>query len=257
MEGMANFAGRFMNIFRESDTFTNSEIAAIQRVANSHAAVPDDTKSEAGLEACSSFLDDLATAAHSMGLQPASRRYRESFTPNYRAIFPDSTRNYRVDVLEGCLDQPTGIYVNGDCFELSAETVCCSDALHVAWSELGSLLKRWDPGMRSASRGAPSLSPKRQEVCQAFQMFDSAWADLENKYINELIGIEGKARDVIIQAISFEKKLCLVENMQAQRTQLSNDATWRPRETWSRVYVASTQCPTTAGRGGTILQLIF
>jgi len=210
-----------LNIFRESDTFNTAEIAAIERLVGSHAVLPDDTKSEEiDLEACSIFLDDLASAAQIIGLRPAPRRYRESFTPNYRAIFPDDTRNYRVDVLEGCLDQPTGIYVNGDCFELSAETVCCSDALHAAWAALGAFLKRWDPGAGSTADGMPSTSPKRQELCKAFQTFDFAWAGLERKYINELIAIEARARDLIIKAISCEKKLYEVE---VARTTLRND----------------------------------
>jgi hypothetical protein len=215
-----------MNIFREPDTFNNAETAAIRRLKQSHAQLPDDAKSPDGLQACSSFLEDLASAAHIHGVQPVPRNYRADFTPNYRAIFPDNTRNYRVDVLEGCLDQPTGIYVNGDRFELSAETISCSDTLHTAWADLGAILERWEPANlrprtpRSASNTSLADVPRRSEMSQAFHAFDTAWANLEHKYISELIEIEGKARQLVVEAISQEKKLCALE---AQGLQLSRD----------------------------------
>jgi hypothetical protein len=41
-----------------------------------------------------------------------------------------------------------------------------------------------------------SPSPGRQELSLAIQTFDHAWANLEHKYIEELIQIENQARSM-------------------------------------------------------------
>ena len=41
-----------------------------------------------------------------------SLRYRSSFTINYRALFPDESRNYRVDILEASVEQNAVIWVS-------------------------------------------------------------------------------------------------------------------------------------------------
>ena len=37
-------------------------------------------------------------------------RYRSGFTINYRALFPDESRNYRVDILEASVEQNAVIW---------------------------------------------------------------------------------------------------------------------------------------------------
>jgi hypothetical protein len=215
-----NTAGKLWKTFRiNSETFTNAEIAAIQRLVCSRRELnPEDTApempfaSQEGLKACSGFLENLAAAAKIMGVPAAARNYRNSFTPNYRAIFPDSSRNYRVDILEGCLDQPASIWVNGDQFELSPGTIASANELRHRWTELGAVVDRWGHGPYHENVATPT----RQEMAEAFQNFDHAWASLEHKYINELIRIEGRARLIVVEAIDREKKLADFEDTKRQ-----------------------------------------
>lgn len=211
MQAMAGFASRLINAFREKDSFNTSQHSTVRRLVSSRKALPGDAGSEDGLAACGSFLEDLTQAAKILGVQPAPRSYRTKFTPNYRAIFPDETRSYRVDVLEGCLDSPASIWVNGEQFELGPTTLSCADGLRSAWADLISVLDRWDNAQRVPSASTPSQSPGRQDISDAIKTFDHAWANLEHKYIEELIRIESQARSLVVEAIGFEKKLSVLE----------------------------------------------
>eukprot|EP00406_Dinophysis_acuminata_P070259 CAMPEP_0179279884 /NCGR_PEP_ID=MMETSP0797-20121207/36345_1 /TAXON_ID=47934 /ORGANISM="Dinophysis acuminata, Strain DAEP01" /LENGTH=536 /DNA_ID=CAMNT_0020988529 /DNA_START=58 /DNA_END=1668 /DNA_ORIENTATION=+ len=194
---------------RDSDSFSASEEGAVSRLATTHRRLLMDggrvnTKSEEGFNACAVFLDGLDTVARTMRLDTAPRTYRVAFTINYRALFPDEARNYRVDVLEASVEQYHVIWVNGDKFEFTAEAMQRAEALQRAWSELGKLLERWTQASeppKSATR------PARSELRSTLIALDFAWASFEHKYIAELIEIEEKARRLIVQAIEHEKNL--------------------------------------------------
>lgn len=159
-----------------------------------------DTKSDAGFNATAVFLESLEATARAMRLEPANRSYRSSFTINYRALFPDESRNYRVDILEASVEQNAVIWVNGDKFEFSQEAMQCAEDLQRAWSELCALLERW-------KAGDPGDKPQRTEMRTSLVTLDVAWAAFEKKYISELIAIEDQARKLIVQAVDCEKRL--------------------------------------------------
>jgi len=165
-----------------------------------------DVRSEAGYSACAGFLNAVETAAQGLHLEPTSRQYREKFSANYRALFPDIDRHYRVDVLEASIDQHSAIWVNGDKFELSAEVITHAEELQKAWAELGGALDRWH-GPDPSGRGQPGVP----EVGAALHRLDTAWASFEHRYIGELISIEEQARHLIIQAVDNEAKLQALE----------------------------------------------
>jgi len=146
-----------------------------------------------------------------MCLPSASRAYRRSFSANYRALFPDNARLYRVDVLETSLDQHSEIWVNGDKFELSPEAMGHAEALQQAWMELIRLLDRWQSappcGQLEVEEDDGPPRPSRAELASALVALDVAWAQFECKYIGELIAIEEKARQLIVKAASFESQL--------------------------------------------------
>lgn len=118
-------------------TTTSAESAAIDQLLNTHRALLLDggraeVGSEAGYSACAIFLSSVETAAKTFGLEAAPRGYRKKFSANYRALFPDDARHYRVDVLEASADQHSASWVNGDKFELSPEAICHAEALQKA-----------------------------------------------------------------------------------------------------------------------------
>lgn len=198
---------------KDTDSLSAAEEVAIARLAATYRRLLMDsgrvnTKSEAGYNACAMFLDGLDAAARTLRLDAAPRSYRVAFTINYKALFPDEARNYRVDVLEASVEQYAVIWVNGDKFEFSAEAMRRAEALQRAWTELGTLLERWS---EAAEQPRTLSRPTRTELRNALIALDFAWASFEHKYIAELIEIEEKARRLIVQAIEHERCLQLLE----------------------------------------------
>jgi len=193
---------------KDSDVFFPGEEAAVSRLAASHRSLegPVDTKSEAGYNACATFLEGMDTAARTLGLEPAPRGYRTAFTINYRSLFPDEARNYRVDILEASVEQYSVIWVNGDKFEFSAEAMRRAEALQFAWREMTATLQTWNSSTKTRTR------PLKSEIKTMMVQLDYAWASFEHKYIAELIEIEEKARRLIVQAIKQEHILKAVED---------------------------------------------
>jgi len=210
---------------KDSDYLSAAEEVAIERLAAMHRRLITDggrvnTKSEAGYQACAMFLDGLEATARAMRLDPAPRAYRVAFTINYRALFPDEARNYRVDVLEASVEQYAVIWVNGDKFEFSAEAMRRAEALQRTWSEMAQLLERWN---QAAEQRRTASRPSRNELRGTLVALDWAWASFEHKYIVELIEIEEKARRLIVQAIEHERCLQLLQGQAADATPATHD----------------------------------
>mmetsp|Transcript_75303 Transcript_75303/g.156870 ORF Transcript_75303/g.156870 Transcript_75303/m.156870 type:complete len:546 (-) Transcript_75303:202-1839(-) len=196
---------------KDADGFSGAEEGAINQLVRFHQRLVMEggrvnTKSEVGFNACQVFLQGLDTAAKALKVESASRGYRVHFTINYRALFPDEARNYRVDVLEASVEQYAVIWVNGDKFEFSAEAMRRAESLQRSWADLCSLLERWHQALDTRS-----IRPIRSEMRAALLALDSSWASFEHKYIAELIEIEEKARRLVVQAIDHERSLQLLE----------------------------------------------
>lgn len=169
-----------------------------------------DTRSEVGYAACISFLDMLDVTARRLRVEAASRSYRSSFTTNYRVLFPDQARHYRVDVLEGSVDRHAAFWVNGDKFELSAEALRLAEALQISWSTICALLNQWSQASQPMQT-APVPRPSIANVKGALLSLDLAWANFEQHYIAELIAFEEKARGLLVQAVGFAHRLRVME----------------------------------------------
>eukprot|EP00930_Biecheleria_cincta_P037453 TRINITY_DN2570_c0_g1_i4.p1 TRINITY_DN2570_c0_g1~~TRINITY_DN2570_c0_g1_i4.p1 ORF type:complete len:287 (+),score=54.72 TRINITY_DN2570_c0_g1_i4:46-906(+) len=161
-----------------------------------------DTESELGQSAVKVFLVSLAETAEALGLRSANRAYRANFTINYRALFPDESRNYKFDVLVASLEQHSEIWVNGDKFELDAETLTSAQTVAWWWTELCMSLSSWN-------------SSDSQQVALAMKLvsLDTAWAAFEYSYISDLINIETRPRQLVLTAINEEQKLTNLETM--------------------------------------------
>jgi len=126
-----------------------------------------------------------------------------------------------VDVLEASVEQYAVIWVNGEKFEFSAEAMRRARAMQRAWSELCMLLERWS---QAAEQPRLSAQPTRSELRNALVTLDFMWASFEHKYIAELIGIEEKARRLIVQAIEHDRCLQLIESQRPEGQRLLEDA---------------------------------
>jgi len=209
---------------KDTESLSAGEEVAISRLGFTYGRLVMEsgrvnTKSEVGYNACAMFLDGLDAAARTLRLDAASRTYRVAFTINYRALFPDEARNYRVDVLEASVEQYAVIWVNGDKFEFSAEAMRRAEGLQRTWTELGSQLERWS---QASEQPRCVTRPSRTELRNALTALDFAWASFEHKYIAELIEIEEKARRLIVQAIEHERNLQLLEAHHGEGEVLQN-----------------------------------
>eukprot|EP00930_Biecheleria_cincta_P035810 TRINITY_DN24608_c0_g2_i1.p1 TRINITY_DN24608_c0_g2~~TRINITY_DN24608_c0_g2_i1.p1 ORF type:complete len:547 (-),score=103.56 TRINITY_DN24608_c0_g2_i1:316-1908(-) len=196
-------ASMFQSFFSNGSEFfgsTKTPSAVSQLASDYKGLIVDegclDTKSESGFNAAAVFVESLSAAANALGLQPADRSYRANFTVNYRALFPDESRRYRVDILEACLEQNAVIWVNGDKFEFTAEAMQSAEALQRCWADLSALLESWSKS-----------SSEQAELRSTLISLDIAWASFEKTYITELIDIEAQPRKLVVRAIEHEQKL--------------------------------------------------
>lgn len=212
---MATLSSAFHKLIgMDAETLSTSEENSINQLVGMYAQFVRDggranTKSEPWHNSCAAFLDSLNRTATKLRLETAPRKYRMAFTVNYRALFPDDQRHYRVDVLRASIDQCAAIWVNGDTFEFSPEVIRLARALQSSWAELGSLLERWHQSIEQASRR--KSRPSRSEIHHSMIALDRAWASFEHKYIAELIGIEEKARKYLVAAVEHESKMSEIE----------------------------------------------
>lgn len=207
----------------DMDMFTITEEESVERLVAARWQLMMDgdrvnTKSEDGSRACAAYLDVLDSAARLMRLDKAPRTYRDRFTVNYRALFPNEARNYRVDVLEASFEQYAVIWVNGDKFEFSAEAMRRAEELQRTWWQLGVVLERWNEAQEGPHWQA---RPTRPEVRSTLVALDFAWASFEEKYISELIEIEDKARRLIVKAIDHDRGVSLLEAYHGEAVALS------------------------------------
>lgn len=164
-----------------------------------------DTASDTGYRACADFLETLTEAAEAFRLCCASRAYRSSFSINYRMLFPDEARSYRVDLLGASAGQCAVIWVNGDKFEFSPVAVGLALNLQDAWARMCLILDhRASSSARVDRAGVEELRP-------ALQTLDDAWASFEQRYITELMEIEDKARGLVVEAVELGLRLQDIE----------------------------------------------
>jgi NAD(P)-dependent dehydrogenase (short-subunit alcohol dehydrogenase family) len=139
-------------------------------------------------------------------LPSASRSYRKKFTVNYRSLFPDDTRSYRVDILDAAMDKSSVIWVNGAKYEFSHQSLSSAASLRDGWALLSSTMRALDESSRGRSR------PGQGDICKALMDLDEAWASFESCYIHELMGVEERARGMVTTAVHSEQRLQELEH---------------------------------------------
>jgi hypothetical protein len=175
-----------------------------------------ETRTEAGHESCQAFLVALQAAMQTLNVETASRQYRTSFTSNYRFLFPDSGLHYRIDVFEASIERHPVIWVNGDKFEFSVNTIASAETLQAGFASLHHQLDTESAVLQSPSR--QSLDELRAVLTR----LDAAWAGFDRGYICELIAIEAKARGLIVQAVEQERLLELAEKAEGKEAAASS-----------------------------------
>ena len=135
-------------------------------------------------------------------LDPASRHYRQAFTPKYQSLWPGQYRLLSVDVLEASNQQM--IFMNGRWFEFSPKATCLAGHMRHAWAELGRLLKRLNEEQLAARPWDVGL---KAEMRRALEELDAAWASFERACVMEVMAIEEQARVLLAEACIHERAL--------------------------------------------------
>nr|CEL64595.1 TPA: Phospho-2-dehydro-3-deoxyheptonate aldolase,related [Neospora caninum Liverpool] len=159
-----------------------------------------------GFKACKQFLCALSAAADALQIRPQSREYRHQFTKNYRALFPDQRRHYRVDVLEASQEGYTLIYVNGERFDFHSSVIESGVNFKLAWINTIEKLHQLQ------RQDLVTYQYWRSELVPVLVDLDCKWADFEQEYILELIQIERKARRYVMDVISLENQLIYLDS---------------------------------------------
>ncbi|CAK0819752.1 unnamed protein product [Prorocentrum cordatum] len=178
-----------------------------------------DTKSETGYMVVKNYLQCLDTAFQVFQVEPASRHYRQSFTPKYQSIWAGQSRLLRVDVLEAINQQM--IWMNGFWSELGPTAVKPAGLMRHAWAELGRLLKRLIVEQLAARPWSMEL---KAEMRCALTELDAAWAKFECAYVMQAMAIEEEARVLVAEACVCERVL---SNASQRRGRRGGTAAWK------------------------------
>lgn len=164
------------------------------------------------------FLMYLEMTNEALELTMASRKYRHSFTHNYRALMPPDRRIYRVDVLEAGQEGHNTLWVNGTRYLLPDEVLVANSKFRSSWAcllkhltQLSSKLQSqkdtdtpWDSIHYLIHLGVPLLR------------FDLAWAEFERHYIEALMLIEREARSLLTDCLYLNEELKYYEDLYAR-----------------------------------------
>jgi len=159
----------------------------------------------------------MEAAALAMDVKIAERLYRRDFYENYRVLFQQSARIYRIEFWQACEKDYESIMVNGEVHVFSAATRAAAKQLRESRQQVREALEEWHS--RKASVGgwtrwlpSPNYCVFRW-VADALQAFDQSWVVYENSYVSELIRIEAHARKPVELAIALEQQLTGFESL--------------------------------------------
>eukprot|EP01066_Platyproteum_vivax_P012762 Platyproteum_vivax@DN5800_c0_g1_i1.p1 len=179
-------------------------------------------RSREGYCACETFLDAAATFADALRVPRCSRGYRKTFTKNYRALFPDPERHYRIDVLEAAVEGFSLIWVNGERYEFTSKVLKAAIDLSDAWSNTIEGCQDFLAHFESKKMPPSWLFEVPEEECVPLKdqlaELDIAWAAFEQNYIFELIDIEKHARRFLLEAVSCELAVQKLEDLDLKTT---------------------------------------
>jgi len=150
---------------------------------------------------CSILLDALEHACRAFHVAEEDRGYRQDFTPNYRALFPEGKRRrlYRVDILQAAQEEIGAIWVNGERYVFPAEVFDAGVQLHRKWTQL----MNWLSAVKKGGWQTKTIA----EFVQVMIAFDETWVKFEEAYVKKLISIEESAKRIIVEAVELEAKL--------------------------------------------------
>ena len=164
-----------------------------------------------GNEICQEFLNQIEVLMKSLEIKGHDREYRKKFTKAYYLLFEENKLCFLSEILDSAQENTSFIVVNEEKFYFSDEVLNYGNDLFVSFCALVTLLI---DSIKMIKDKIISFDINKilGNIKSCLKEFDLKWVHYEEKYINELIIIEEKARKLITEGIKIEEELTNYEN---------------------------------------------
>ena len=164
-----------------------------------------------GNEICQDFLNQVEVLMKSFNINGHNREYRKKFTKAYNLLFEDNKLCFLSEIFDSAQENTSYIIVNEEKYYFSEEVLNYGNDLYVSFCALITLLMDSIKIMKDKLISF-DINNIIDNIKSCLIEFDLKWVSYEDKYINELIIIEEKARKLINEGIKIEKEITNYEN---------------------------------------------
>ena len=164
-----------------------------------------------GNEICQEFLNQMEVLMKSMNIKANDREYRKKFTKAYYLLFEENKLCFLSEIFDSAQENTTYIVVNEEKYYFSEEVLNYGNDLFVSFCALITLLMDTIKIMKDKIKSF-DINKILANIKSCLIDFDTKWVHYEEKYINELIIIEEKARKLITDGIEIENEITKYEN---------------------------------------------
>ena len=164
-----------------------------------------------GNEICQEFLNQMEVLMKSMNIKTHDREYRKKFTKAYYLLFEENKLCFLSEIFDSAQENTTYIVVNEEKYYFSEEVLNYGNDLFVSFCALITLLMDTLKIMKDKIKSF-DINKILENIKSCLIDFDTKWVHYEEKYINELIIIEEKARKLITDGIEIENEITKYEN---------------------------------------------
>ena len=164
-----------------------------------------------GNEICQEFLNQIEILMKSMDIKGQDREYRKKFTKAYYLLFEENKLCFLSEIFDSAQENTSYIVVNEEKYYFSEEVLNYGNDLYVSFCALITLLI---DSIKMIKDKIISFDINKilDNIKSCLIEFDLKWVRYEEKYINELIIIEEKARKLITEGIKIENEITNYEN---------------------------------------------
>ena len=164
-----------------------------------------------GNEICQDFLNQIEVLMKSLNINGKDREYRKKFTKAYYLLFEENKLCFLSEIFDSAQENTTYIVVNEEKYFFSEDVLNYGNDLFVAFCAVITLLMDSIKTMKDKLKSF-DINKILENIKSSLIDFDDKWVLYEEKYINELIIIEEKARKLIIDGIKIENEITQYEN---------------------------------------------
>ncbi len=175
--------------------------------------------SDEGNEICHKLLNQIECLMISMNIKGQNRDYRKNFTKAYFYLFEENKLCFLTEILDSAQENTPYIVVNDEQYNFSKEVLNCGNELFNSFCSMIVLLAETVKNIRDELFYI-DINKIKDKIKLSLIDFDSKWVKYEEKYINELIEIEKKARKLILEGIKIENEITNYENKSKNKGKL-------------------------------------